>query len=46
MNSNAGAHTIKQTAVQKGMHSLTQNALELARRGITSLEEVFLVRLE
>ncbi len=42
----ATAQQIRNAAVEDGMHPLTENALTLARRGLTSLEEVFAVRLE
>lgn len=42
----ANAQQIKACAMSQGMKSLTQNALRLAREGVTSLEEVFSVRLE
>ena len=37
---------IKELAVSQGMTPLTQNAVNLARQGVTSLEEVFAIRLE
>ena len=40
------AQTIKQAAVEEGMVTLTEHALELAREGKTSLEEVYAIRLE
>ncbi len=44
----AGADTqaIKQAAIEEGMVTLTEHALELAREGRTSLEEVYAIRLE
>ncbi len=46
INSGATTHAIREAALRNGMRSLTQNALQLAREGSTSLEEVFNVRLE
>ncbi len=46
INNNASSQEIRQKAHEQGMVYLTQNALELAREGITSLEEVYTVRLE
>ncbi len=46
INSGATTHAIREAAMRGGMRSLTENALELARSGKTSLEEVFNVRLE
>ncbi len=40
------AQTIKQAAVDEGMVTLTEHALQLARQGKTSLEEVYAIRLE
>lgn len=40
------SHEIKEAAVAQGMLTLTENAIDLARAGKTSLEEVFSVRLE
>ncbi|MFP4251370.1 MAG: GspE/PulE family protein [Guyparkeria sp.] len=37
---------LRQLAVDKGMRTLTRHALEMARAGITSLEEAYRVRLE
>ena len=41
----AGAKQIREVARQQGMKTLTQNALELARQGLTSLEEVYFTRI-
>ncbi len=43
-----GANTqqIKDLAEQQGMKTLTQNAVEMARNGTTSIEEVFAVRID
>jgi len=46
INAKASSQTIKTTALQQGMKTLTQNAIELAREGKTSIEEVFAVRLD
>lgn len=46
ISSGANTQAIKAFALQQGMKSLTQNAVQLARDGITSIEEVFAVRLE
>ncbi|MFP4639538.1 MAG: GspE/PulE family protein [Guyparkeria sp.] len=37
---------LRQLAVDKGMRTLTRHALDMARAGVTSLEEAFRVRLE
>lgn len=37
---------LRQLAVDKGMRTLTRHGLEMARAGITSLEEAYRVRLE
>jgi type IV pilus assembly protein PilB len=37
---------LRAEAIREGMRSLTDNGLELVRRGITTLEEVFSIRLE
>jgi type IV pilus assembly protein PilB len=41
----ADAKQIRDTAREQGMHTLTENALELARQGLTSLEEVYFTRI-
>lgn len=41
----ADAKQIRDTARKQGMHSLTRNALELARQGLTTLEEVYFTRI-
>ncbi len=47
INSGAATQQIKQHAQQhNGMKTLTQNAVQLARQGLTSIEEVFSVRLD
>jgi type IV pilus assembly protein PilB len=46
ISNGANTQAIKAFALQQGMKSLTQNAVQLARDGITSIEEVFAVRLE
>ncbi len=40
------AEEIRTLAIREGMIPLTQNALAMARAGITTLEEVFSVKLE
>ena len=42
----ASADELRALAVQEGMVPLTQNALALAREGITTLDEAFSVKLE
>jgi type IV pilus assembly protein PilB len=42
----ASADELRRVAVEDGMTPLTQNALELARQGITTLDEAFAVKLE
>ncbi|MFM7272783.1 MAG: GspE/PulE family protein [Gammaproteobacteria bacterium] len=42
----ASADELRRVAVEEGMVPLTQNALALAREGITTLEEAFAVKLE
>ncbi|MCW8917918.1 MAG: GspE/PulE family protein [Gammaproteobacteria bacterium] len=46
ISNGANTQTIKSFAQQHGMQTLTQNAVQLARDGITSIEEVFAVRLD
>jgi type IV pilus assembly protein PilB len=46
MTAGVDAQTIKEAAVEEGMVTLTAHALELARQGKTSLEEVYSIRLE
>lgn len=46
VSSGANTQQIKSYAQQQGMKTLTQNAVELARSGETSIEEVFAVRLD
>jgi type IV pilus assembly protein PilB len=41
----ADAKQIRETARKQGMKTLTQNALDLARQGLTSLEEVYFTRI-
>jgi len=41
----ADAKQIRDTARKQGMKTLTQNALDLARQGLTSLEEVYFTRI-
>lgn len=42
----ADANAIHGLALQQGMTSITQNAVELARKGIISLQEAFQVRVD
>jgi len=42
----ASAEDLRQQSVADGMMPLTQNALDMARQGICSLEDVFAVKLE
>lgn len=46
ISSNVTADEINQKAIEKGMTPLTHNALQLARDGTISLQEVYRVRLE
>jgi len=46
INDKADAESLRSLAVREGMTPLTLNALELARQGITTLEDVFAVKLE
>jgi type IV pilus assembly protein PilB len=46
VNKSAPEESIRNLAVEEGMQTLTENGIELARQGITSLEEVFAIRLE
>lgn len=46
ISNGANTQAIKSFAQQQGMKTLTQNAVELARDGETSIEEVFAVRLD
>jgi len=40
------AQEIKQAAIEEGMKTLTEHAMDLARTGKTSLEEVYAIRLD
>ena len=42
----ASAEDLRQQSIADGMMPLTQNALDMARQGICSLEDVFAVKLE
>jgi type IV pilus assembly protein PilB len=42
----ASARSIQEIAEEEGMVPLTRNALQLARAGITSLEEVYRIRIQ
>ena len=42
----ASADELRRVAIEEGMVPLTQNALALAREGVTTLEEAFAVKLE
>ena len=46
ISTGANTQQIKEFAQQQGMRTLTQNAIELARSGTTSIEEVFAVRID
>jgi type IV pilus assembly protein PilB len=46
MTAGVDAQAIKQAAIDEGMVTLTEHALQLARQGKTSLEEVYAIRLE
>jgi type IV pilus assembly protein PilB len=46
VNRKANAAEIRRVAVAEGMTPLTQNALQMARAGVTTLDEVFAVKLE
>lgn len=46
ISSGSNTQQIKAFAQQQGMITLTQNAIELARNGTTSIEEVFAVRID
>ncbi len=46
INDGATTQSIQETAVAEGMSRLGDNALVLARQGVTSVEEVFAVQLE
>jgi type IV pilus assembly protein PilB len=46
INAGATSQQIKQLALKQGMKTLTQNAITLARKKQTSIEEVFAVRLD
>ena len=46
ISKSANTQEIKDTAVASGMTTLTSNALQMARQKLTSLEEVYAVRLE
>lgn len=41
----ADAKQIRDMARKQGMHNLTDNAMELARQGVTTLEEVYFTRI-
>lgn len=46
VNKEVPEEKLREVATRNGMQPLTENGVELARRGITSLSEVFAVRLE
>ena len=46
INADMGYHELRQLARQHGMHTLTENALDVARAGKTTLEEAYSVRLD
>ena len=46
INQNSDTATIQSAAVREGMVPLTENAVVLARNGLTSIEEVLSIRLD
>ncbi len=46
INKHAPEDELRKLAIKQGMQTLTENAIELARRGLTTLNEVFAIRLE
>jgi type IV pilus assembly protein PilB len=46
INKGAPEDQLRKLAVEQGMQTLTENAIELARHGMTTLSEVFAIRLE
>jgi len=46
INENVTETELRKTCIEQGMQSLTDNGLDLARRGITTLNEVFAIRLD
>jgi type IV pilus assembly protein PilB len=46
INKRAPEDQLRKLAIKQGMQTLTENGVELARRGMTTLDEVFAIRLE
>jgi len=46
INKHVPEEQIRKLAIQQGMQTLTDNGIELARRGLTTIDEVFAIRLE
>lgn len=46
INKRAPEDQLRKLAIKQGMQTLTENAIELARNGLTTLDEVFAIRLE
>ncbi len=46
INRHAPEDQLRRLAIDQGMQTLTENGIELARRGLTTLDEVFAIRLE
>jgi len=46
INRSVSENKLRKLSIQQGMQSLTDNGVELARRGLTTLNEVFTIRLE
>ncbi len=46
INKGAPEDQLRKLAIKQGMQTLTENAIELARHGLTTLNEVFAIRLE
>lgn len=46
INRHASEDQLRKLAISQGMQTLTENGIDLARRGLTTLSEVFAIRLE
>lgn len=46
INKHAPEDQLRKLAIKQGMQTLTENGIELARRGLTTLDEVYAIRLE
>jgi len=46
INRHASEDELRKLAISQGMQTLTENGIELARNGLTTLDEVFAIRLE